>query len=232
MKSRMSDFMDDLNISKLDNSFIYLSNKSKKLITKNLVRGIKVYDEKLIKINNEEYRIWDPFRSKLAALVIKGSTVVIKKDFSVLYLGAANGTTVSHVSDIVTEGKVFAVEFSQRAMKDLINVSNLRINLHPVFSDAANPASYRHIVPEVDLLYQDISQKDQADIAIRNSLMFLKPECMLVLMIKSRSIDSTGDPRDVAYKEVKKLEKIFKVKEVVNLEPYHLDHFAVVAQKT
>jgi len=215
----------------LDNSFIVISDGSKRLITKNLVPGIRVYDEKLIKIEKEEYRIWDPFRSKLAALVLKGSPISLKKNNSVLYLGAANGTTVSHVSDIVSDGTVFAVEFSPRAMKDLINVSTSRMKLVPILADAANPKSYQNIVPEVDFIYQDVAQKDQAMIAIRNARMFLKKEGILVLMIKARSIDSTRDPKDVTAMEVKKLEGIFKVHELVNLEPFHSDHFAVVAQK-
>ena len=215
----------------LDNSFIVISDGSKRLITKNLVPGIRVYDEKTINIENEEYRIWDPFRSKLAALVLKGSPISLKKNHSVLYLGAANGTTVSHVSDIVREGTVFAVEFSPRAMKDLINVSTSRMNLVPILADAANPKSYQNMVPVVDVVYQDVAQKEQAMIAIRNARMFLKKEGILVLMIKARSIDSTRDPGDLAEMEVKKLEGYFNVKELVNLEPYHSDHFAVVAKK-
>lgn len=215
----------------LDNSFFLISEGSKRIITKNLTPGIRVYDEKLINIENEEYRTWNPFRSKLAALVIKGSSITIKKNYNVLYLGAANGTTTSHVSDIVTDGTVFAVEFSPRAMKDLINVASSRMNLVPILSDAANPKSYQNMVPGVDFIYQDIAQRDQAGIAIRNAESYLKKDGILVLIIKARSIDSTRDPRDVADTEVRKLERIFKVNELVNLEPFHSDHFAVVAKK-
>ncbi len=221
----------DLIKTGLDNSFIFISDGSKRLITKNLVPGIRVYHEKLIDIENEEYRIWDPFRSKLAALVLKDSSISIQKNHNLLYLGAANGTTVSHVSDIVTNGTVFAVEFSPRAMKDLINVSTSRMNLVPILADAATPKSYQNMVPEVDVIYQDVAQKDQAGIAIRNAQIFLKKEGILILMIKARSIDSTRDSRDVTDMEVKKLEENFKIHELVNLEPYHRDHFAVVAQK-
>lgn len=216
----------------LENSLFLVSEGQKRLLTKNLVPGITVYDEKLINIENQEYRTWDPFRSKLAALVIKGSSISIRKNQTVLYLGAANGTTVSHVSDILTDGTVFAVEFSPRAVKDLVRVSTLRMNLVPIFADAKNPKSYQNMVPCVDIIYQDIAQKDQAGIAIRNAEFFLKENGLLVLMIKARSIDSTRNPKDMARTEVKKLEMLFCVKEFVNLEPYHSDHFAVVAQKT
>lgn len=215
--------------TELDNSFFFISEGSRKIITRNLTPGIKVYDERLINIENEEYRIWNPYRSKLAALVIKGSSITIKKNYKVLYLGAANGTTPSHVSDILTDGTVFAVEFSPRAMKDLINVASSRMNLVPILSDAANPKSYQNMVPGVDVIYQDIAQRDQAKIAVRNAKFYLKKDGILVLIIKARSIDSTREPQDVANMEVRKLERIFKVKKLVNLEPFHRDHFAVVA---
>lgn len=49
-----------------------------------------------------EYRAWNPFRSKLAAAILGGiDQIHIKPGVRVLYLGAASGTTVSHVSDIV-----------------------------------------------------------------------------------------------------------------------------------
>src|SRR5664280_1580307 len=72
------------------------------------------------------YRLWDPFRSKLAALLLKskGRGLRLKRDAKVLYLGAATGTTVSHVSDIVADGLVYAVEFSPRSMRCLLYTSD------------------------------------------------------------------------------------------------------------
>ena len=53
-----------------------------------------------------------------------------------LYLGAASGTTVSHVSDIVGPNDlVFAVEFSHRSGRDLVNVAKTRINIVPIIAD-------------------------------------------------------------------------------------------------
>ncbi|MFZ3384838.1 MAG: fibrillarin-like rRNA/tRNA 2'-O-methyltransferase, partial [Candidatus Methanoperedens sp.] len=100
----------------------------------------------------------------------------------------------------------------------------------PILADAKNPKSYQNMVPEVDVIYQDVAQKEQAGIAISNARMFLKKDGILVLMIKARSIDSTKDPGYVTDMEVKKLDRAFKVHELVNLEPYHCDHFAVVAK--
>jgi fibrillarin-like pre-rRNA processing protein len=214
-----------------DNVFILLQEGSKKPVTKNLIPGIQVYGEKLITIANVEYRFWDPFRSKLAAMILKGSSVSIKKDGAVLYLGAANGTTASHVSDIVSDGVVFAVEFSPRAMHDLIRLSIPRMNLIPILSDAMHPDSYKNMVTQVDFIYQDVAQREQAMIALRNAKLFLKTDGILVLIIKPRSIDSTGEPEHVVDNEVKKLGGFFKVMELIGLEPFHCDHVAVVARK-
>lgn len=88
--------------------------------------GESVYGEKRVSVEvpvvdgeskKIEYRIWNPFRSKLAASILAGiDNIHIKPGAKVLYLGAASGTSVSHVSDIVgPEGSVFAVEFSHRS---------------------------------------------------------------------------------------------------------------------
>jgi len=214
--------------TRLDNVFILTLEGSRKLVTKTLVPG---NGERLLKIAEVEYRIWDPYRSKLAAMLLKGSRLRIKKDSSVLYLGAASGTTASRVSDIVSQGIVFAVEFSPRAMRDLIRASIPRQNLVPILADARHPESYGHMVSKVDLIYQDIAQREQAGIALTNAEMFLKKNGMLVLIIKSRSIDAAKKTKEVADSEVSKLKGIFSIKELINLEPYHHDHMAVAAQR-
>lgn len=215
----------------LDNTFILSDEGRKKILTKNLVPGIKTNDEKLLKIADQEYRIWDPLHSKLAAMILKGTTLSIKKDCSCLYIGAANGTTVGHVSDIVTEGIVFAVELSPRAMRDLIRISIPRSNLIPILADARNPKSYENMVTVVDLLYQDIAQRNQAEIALLNAHSYLKKNGILVLNIKAKSIDSIRKSKDVIEDEIKKLDQILKLEELLGLEPYHSDHMAVVARK-
>lgn len=213
----------------LNNVFSFIAQDgSKRLVTKALVPGI--HGDRTRTIGNEEYRIWDPYHSKLAALIIRGATIPLKKDFTVLYLGAANGTTVSYVSDIVSEGTVFAVEFSPRAMKDLIRISTPRMNLIPILADARYPESYKNMVTEVDMIYQDVAQREQAEIAIRNSEHFLKKGGYIVLLIKTRSIDSARKADEVNRNEVKKLDELFKVKELINLEPFHSDHCAVMAK--
>ncbi|KAG8060804.1 hypothetical protein GUJ93_ZPchr0002g26073 [Zizania palustris] len=81
--------------------------KEDALCTKNMVLGESIYGEKDIFVHNDDgtkvkYRVWNPFRSKLAASVLGGvDNIWISPGTRVLYLGAASGTTVSHVSDIV-----------------------------------------------------------------------------------------------------------------------------------
>ena len=74
------------------------------LLTRNLVAGRRVYNEELLIKDGVEYRTWDPFRSKLAAAILKGlAGDVIGAGDKVLYLGTSTGTTPSHVSDIIGE---------------------------------------------------------------------------------------------------------------------------------
>jgi fibrillarin-like pre-rRNA processing protein len=121
--------------------------------------SVPVYGERIL----EGYRLWDPFRSKLAALLLKGRSTwpVLARDARVLYLGAATGTTVSHVSDIVREGLVYAVEYSPRSMRDLVRLCERRKNIVPILADAARPEEYAFLVEPVDLVYQDVAQRSQ-----------------------------------------------------------------------
>lgn len=224
--------MEDNNLIQtgLNNVFTFITRDgSKRLVTKALVPGTQ--GEKTIKVGNEEYRIWDPYHSKLAALIIKGATIPLRKDSAVLYLGAANGNTVSHVSDIVSDGVVFAVEFSPRSMKDLIRISTLRKNMIPILADARHPDAYRNMVPEVDMIYQDVAQREQAGIAIRNAELFLKKGGFIILIIKTKSIDSVKNRDKVSRIEITKLGGRFKVIGAMNLGSFHSDHVAVIALK-
>lgn len=205
-------------------------------MTKNLVPGDTVYNEKKISVDGEngekiEYRVWNPFRSKLAAAILGGvDQIYIKPGAKVLYLGAASGTTVSHVSDIVgPEGLVYAVEFSHRSGRDLINVAKKRTNIIPIIEDARHPHKYRMLVGMVDVVFADVAQPDQARIVALNSHHFLKNGGNFVISIKASCIDSTASPEAVFAQEVKKLQaEKLKPKEQLTLEPYERDHAVVV----
>ncbi len=209
------------------------SDGTSRLCTKNFAPGHSVYGERLLKINGVEYREWNAFRSKLAGAILKGlKEVPIKKGSKVLYLGAASGTTPSHVSDIVEgEGKVYAVEFSARIIRELLLVAQSRSNLFPILADARFPNTYAPLIEDVDVLYVDIAQPDQTDIAVRNALQFLKDKGHMLLAIKARSIDVTKDPKEIYKAEVEKLkDNGFEVKEIVQLDPYDKDHAMVLAR--
>ncbi len=212
---------------------VCLEEKSPRLATLNLSPGINVYGERLVRVGDVEYRLWDPFRSKLAGAILKGlKNLPIKLNSKVLYLGAASGTTASHVSDIVgNSGYVYCVEFAPRSMRDLINnVCRFRNNMAPVLADARFPSQYASMVQSVDVIYCDVAQPEQAKILVNNARIFLKSGGWVMLAVKSRSIDVTKDPAEVYKQEINVLKANgFEISEVIRLEPYDKDHVMVVA---
>jgi len=217
------------------NGIFVAKGKEDALVTRNLVPGEAVYGEKRIAVEGAEgkveYRVWNPFRSKIAAAILGGiENIWISPGSKVLYLGAASGTTVSHVSDIVgPTGIVYAVEFSHRSGRDLINVAKKRTNIIPIIEDARYPQKYRMLVGMVDTLFADVAQPDQARILALNAQYFLKNGGKFVMSIKANCIDSTVSAEIVFAREVKKLqEDNLKPSEQITLEPYERDHAVVV----
>jgi fibrillarin-like pre-rRNA processing protein len=215
--------------------WVTLEDGSRKLGTKNLVPEKAVYGERLVKFKGSEYRLWDPYRSKLAAGILKGlDSVPIYPNQKMLYLGAASGTTASHVSDIVgEEGHVYCVEFASRSLRELVNsVCVFRYNMSPILADARLPESYSRMVERVSSVYCDVAQPEQARILSDNADMFLADDGWVILAIKSQSIDVTKDPAVVFKNEIAILEsRGFCVSQVVGLEPFDKAHVMVVAQK-
>lgn len=207
-------------------------------MTLNMTPGKTVYGEKVVKVdgadgNKLEYRMWNPFRSKIAAAILGGiGNVYIGPGKKVLYLGAASGTTVSHVSDVVgPEGTVYAVEFSHRSGRDLINMAKNRTNVIPIIEDARHPLKYRMLVGMVDVVFADVAQPDQARIVALNSQHFLKSGGHYMISIKASCIDSTSKPEAVFAAERNKLAKAgLKPAEQLTLEPYERDHAVVVGE--
>ncbi|KAM3682198.1 hypothetical protein ACB098_12G055700 [Castanea mollissima] len=212
---------------------VFLSKgKDDFILTKNLIPGESVYNEKRISVQNEdgtkvEYRVWNPFRSKFASAILGGvDNIWIKPGSRVLYLGAASGTTVSHVSDIVgPTGVVYAVEFSHRSGRDLVNMAKKRTNVIPIIEDARHPSKYRMLVGMVDVIFSDVAQPDQARILALNASCLLKAEGHFVISIKANCIDSTQPAVAVFESEVNKLKQDqFRLVEQVTFEPYERDH--------
>jgi fibrillarin-like pre-rRNA processing protein len=204
------------------------------VFTRNLVPGNRVYDEDLLKIHGSEYRAWDPFRSKLAGAIIKGELDpdVIKEGDKVLYLGASTGTTASHVSDIVgSEGLVVGVEMSARVGREFLEkVAKARGNVIPFIADARETERFGEF-GKMDVVYCDIAQRDQTEIAIANARRHLKEGGRLLLVVKARSIDQLKDPKLVFKEEAQKVKDAgFVVESVIDLRPFDKDHAMISAK--
>lgn len=214
---------------------VYLiRGKEDALATKNIAPGESVYNEKRVSTGTGdekiEYRTWNPFRSKIAAAIVGGcDNIWIKPGCKVLYLGAASGTTVSHVADIVgPEGAVYAIEFSKRSGRDLINMAKKRTNVVPIIEDARHPQKYRMLVPMVDVIFEDVAQPDQSRILAENAKLFLKNNGHYIISIKANCVDSTKAPDAVFSQEVQKMkEEKLKPLSQMTLEPYERDHAIV-----
>jgi fibrillarin-like pre-rRNA processing protein len=186
-------------------------------------RGAAVYGEQVV----DGWRRWDPYRSKLGATIEHGLETGLGDGARVLYLGAASGTTVSHVADVA--GPTYAVEFAPRPARDLLSVAESRPNLFPLLADARQPEGYSHVVEgDLDLVIQDVATRGQAEVALSNR-RFLADEGRLALAIKARSEDVTAEPETVFERSLSRLESRYEILGTARLEPYHADHLAVVA---
>ncbi len=228
-------------MSKLDNPkevFPGVYRINNRLATQNLAPGRRVYGEELLNIGGKEYRNWDLHRSKLGGAIYKGLRELdIRPGASVLYLGAASGTTPSHVSDIVgEEGLVFCVEMSARTVRDLLKVCEQRPNMLPLLGDARFPQNYADVVEEeaggkVDVLYQDVADPEQARILEVNAEKFLNKGGSALLCLKARSIDATANPEKIFAETKKKLEKSFELIQQIDLAPFDKDHLFLSLRK-
>jgi len=198
-----------------------------------LVPGNQVYKEKLVLKKGIEYRVWDPFRSKLAASIMKDlEEFPFQEKSSVLYLGVSTGTTISHISDIVgPNGIIFGVEHASRVARDFLDrVASHRKNIIPIIQDARQPQDYSSVYNKMDIVYCDIAQPDQTEIAISNCKLYLKNNGYLFLVIKTRSIDVTQPPKKIIDGELKKLRTNFQILQRIDLYPYDKDHAMIIAK--
>jgi fibrillarin-like pre-rRNA processing protein len=186
-------------------------------------RGESVYGEPTV----DGWRKWDVRRSKLGAMLEKGMDTALDGGEAVLYLGAAAGTTVSHVADFA--GPTYAVEFAARPTRDLLDAAEPRENLFPLLKDARKPERYAHVVEPVDVLIQDVATRGQAKVALANR-QFLNDDGRLLLAVKARSEDVARDPDTVFEETLATVKDGYEVLETRSLEPFHDDHLAVVAR--
>ncbi len=215
--------------SKFEGIF-FIENGMKKLLTRNITPGLKFFDEELYE--NGAYRQFDHRRSKLAAAIMKGlSQWPFRKDSVMLYLGASHGYTCSFLSDILHEGLIFAIDFAPRVVRDLVFLAEQRKNIGAILADANNPYSYLHKVSQADIVYQDVAQRNQAEIFLKNCRILLKPEGFGFIAVKARSVDVTKKPK-IIFKETREmLEKELVIVDYKELEPFEKAHAMFVCKK-
>ncbi len=224
----------NLTKTRIDGLLEIIRDNKSRLVTQNKVPGMAVYNEQLISINGVEYRVWDPFRSKYAAAFLSGMKKLPQiRDKKILYLGVSTGTTASHFSDILENGLIYGVEFSPKVMRKFFRLTEHRSNLIPILADARRPEEYSSYVFEIDLIYQDIAQPEQAKIFGRNVKEYLKNNGEGILAIKSQSIDVAKEPDEIFSKQIAELESDFdlKILEYCSIDSFEKKHAMIIVKK-
>jgi len=191
------------------------------------LNGESVYGEKVIFQRGKYYRRWEPMRSKLSAAMHLHLENFHFKDSRILYLGASTGTTVSHLSDIADI--IWAVEISPLSINKLVHLAEKRDNIVPILEDARYPERYAIFVERPEVLYQDISQRDQVDIFLKN-MQFYEPKWGY-LMLKTRTIDVRKKPREILKEKAKEIGEFYSIEEIINISKYQKDHYAIVVRR-
>lgn len=209
-------------------------DQKNRLATQNKVPGVSVYGERLIRSGNDEYRLWDPYRSKYAAAFLSGMKNLPQlKNQRILYLGVSTGTTPSHFSDILDDGILYGIEFSPKVMRKFYRLAEQRPNLLPILADARRPEEYSSFVLEVDIIYQDVAQPDQALIFGRNAEEYLKSGGLGIIALKSQSIDVSLEPEEVFSSQKNELVEKFglQIVEDTRIDAYEKKHAVIIVKK-
>lgn len=204
--------------------FTGVYEKDDRIYTNNAVPGKRVYDERLTH-ENGEYREWSFNRSKAAAAMKKGlQNFPLEEGSEILYLGASTGTTPSHFSDIAWDGIIYGVEYSPKIIRNLVGLSKQRKNIAPILGDARKPQEYAKLCSKVDVVYQDVAQKDQIRILKKNADMFLKEGGHAMIAIKAQSISSSKPVDEIFDESKEQLKEDFEILDGCKLAPFHTDH--------
>lgn len=181
----------------------------------------------------DSMREWSPHHSKIAAGIMKGLKIFpISEGSRVLYLGSAQGTTVSHLSNIVGEsGLIAGIDVSAKAMQSFMALAEEKGNIIPVLADANKPEKYSEL-KEIgfDVLCQDVAQKNQAEIFLKNSA-YLNERGYGLLSLKLPAISPERNLESIAGKEKALLEKEFNVMQEINIVPYEKKHKLLLLRK-
>jgi fibrillarin-like pre-rRNA processing protein len=180
-------------------------------------------------LNTKEIRNWDPFRSKIAAGIKKGIIPEIYENSNVLYLGAAEGYTISYISDLVNKGEVVGIDISAYSMQKLILLSEQKKNIIPILEDCNFPEKYQKLLnKKFDIIIQDIAQKNQVEILVKNAKLFLKPKGKVLFSLKLSAISQNH--KNTSKNELDKFQKYFKIIKKSKLEPFEKKHILIYAE--
>lgn len=130
-----------------------------------------------------------------------------------------------------SEGLVVGVEMSARVGREFLEkVAKARGNVIPFIADARETERFGEF-GKMDVVYCDIAQRDQTEIAIANARRHLKEGGRLLLVVKARSIDQLKDPKLVFKEEAQKVKDAgFVVESVIDLRPFDKDHAMISAK--
>ena len=212
--------------------WITVKNK-KKLATLNNASINEVYNEKLIKINGKQYNLWNPYTSKLAAAIVNGMEIFpILKKTKVLYLNGTIEKTLSHISDIIgVNGKIFILrDINENSKKFLDNVMNDRTNVFTITRDNGDPAKFSSKSEMVNVVYVDITQHNETEVAIQNCKRYLRDGGFLMLVVPTKKIDFVNNPNGQNLEEIQKLQSSFEIIQQINLTDFFKEHSMIIAK--
>ena len=98
-------------------------------------------------------------------------------------------------------------------------------------ADANRPLTYADKISSADIIYQDIAQRNQAEIFLKNIELFLKKDGYALLAVKARSIDIARKPQSIFNEIKRKLEENLVIIDYRELEPFQHDHCMFICKK-
>ena len=205
----------------------------KKLATLSNVSTNQDYKENLVEMNGKQYSIWNPYMSKLAAAIINGMEIFpILKKTKILYLDPTSEKTIKHISDIVgINGKIFVVRNIMKNSKNFLEqIAKNRSNIFTIIPDKTNPARLTGMTEMVDVIYIDIAEHNQTEIAIQNCKNHLRIGGFLMLIVPTKNIDFANNTSKKNQEERKKLQTSFDIIQEINLTDFFKEYSMVIAK--
>ena len=205
----------------------------KKLATLSNVSTTQYNKENLVEMNGKQHSIWNPYMSKLAAAIINGMEIFpILKKTKILYLDPTSEKTIKHISDIVgINGKIFVVRNIMKNSKNFLEqIAKNRSNIFTIIPDKTNPARLTGMTEMVDVIYIDIAEHNQTEIAIQNCKNHLRIGGFLMLIVPTKNIDFANNPSKKNQEERKKLQTSFDIIQEINLTDFFKEYSMVIAK--